>query len=159
MEIIDDIDRRILAILQENARIPNAEIARRLGLAPSGILERVRKLEKRGVITGYYGRLDPRKLGRTVTAFVFIRTDERPGEICAAKLLKEIPEILEVHHIAGEDCYLVKLRCASNEALGRLLRDKIGTIDSVSSSRTSVVLETVKEGTALPLDETRCDRP
>ena len=87
-----------------------------------------------------------------MTAFIFIRTDERPGEISAAECLTEIPEVLEVHHIAGEDCYLVKLRCDSNEALGRLLRDRIGKIGSVRSSKTSVVLETVKEGVTLPVD-------
>jgi Lrp/AsnC family leucine-responsive transcriptional regulator len=152
--MIDDTDRRILSILQENGRTTNAEIARQLKLAPSGILERIRKLEKRKVIKGYHAHLDGRQIGFRVTAFVFIRTDERPGEICAAECLTEIPEVLEVHHIAGEDCYLVKLRCDSNEELGRLLRDKIGTIGAVRSSRTSVVLETVKESVALPVYST-----
>lgn len=151
MNIIDETDRKILSILQENGRIANAEIARQLELAPSGILERIRKLERRKIIKGYHAHLDNRQVGFGVTAFIFIRTDERPGEICAAECLTEIPEVLEVHHIAGEDCYLVKLRCDSNEALGRLLRDKIGTIGAVRSSRTSVVLETVKEGVALPV--------
>lgn len=150
--MIDDIDRKILAILQENARISNAEIARRLEAAPSGILERIRKLEKRGIITGYHAAVDARKLGQYVTAFAFIRTDERPGDIRAANQLVEIPEIQEVHHIAGEDCYLVKLRCASNNELGRLLRERIGMIETVRSSRTSVVLETVKETSVLPVE-------
>lgn len=154
MTMIDNVDRKILSILQHNGRITNAEIARRLEMAPSGILERIRKLEKRKVIKGYHAHLDGRQVGYGVTAFIFIRTDERPGEICAAECLIEIPEVLEVHHIAGEDCYLVKLRCDSNEALGRLLRDRIGKIGSVRSSRTSVVLETVKESVALKVDHT-----
>lgn len=151
---IDDTDRKILSILQENCRTTNAEIARQLELAPSGILERIRKLEKRKVIQGYHAHLDGRQVGYRVTAFIFIRTDERPGEICAAECLTKIPEVLEVHHIAGEDCYLVKLRCDSNEELGRILRDKIGTIGAVRSSRTSVVLETVKESMTLPVNKT-----
>lgn len=152
MIMIDNTDRKILSILQENCRTTNADIGRQLELAPSGILERIRKLEKRKVIKGYHAHLDGRQVGYGVTAFIFIRTDERPGEICAAECLTEIPEVLEVHHIAGEDCYLVKLRCDSNEELGRLLRDKIGMIGAVRTSRTSVVLETVKESVVLPVD-------
>jgi len=151
--MIDDSDRKILAILQNNARISNAQIAREVGLAPSGILERIRKLEKRGVITGYHAHLDPAQMGYNVTGFSFIRTNEKPGEVRTSQLLAEIPEIEEVHHIAGEDCYLVKFRCANNQELGRLLRERIGTLESVQSSRTSVVMETIKEGAVLPLGE------
>jgi Lrp/AsnC family leucine-responsive transcriptional regulator len=149
--MIDDTDRQILEILQENARTPNAEIARQLNLAPSGIHERLKKLEKRGVITGYCLALDPGKLGYGVTAFSFIRTNEKPGDDSSVAQLEVIPEVEAIYHIAGEDCYLVKLRCKSNEDLGRLLREGIGTILAVQSSRTSIVMETKKEGGALPL--------
>ncbi|MDH4157532.1 MAG: Lrp/AsnC family transcriptional regulator [candidate division Zixibacteria bacterium] len=149
--MIDDLDAKILSILQKNARITNAEIARTIGLAPSGVLERIRKLEKRGIVTGYRACLDSAKLGYCVTAFLFVRTDDRPGDISTAHRLAEIPEVEEVHHIAGEDCYLVKLRCSGNEDLGRLLREKIGPIEAVRSTRTSVVMETIKEGGMLPV--------
>ncbi len=149
--MVDQVDRRILSLLQENARISNAQIARELDLAPSGILERIRKLEKRGFIAGYHASLDAAKMGFHVTAFMFVRTEDRPGEMDTAKLLAKIPEVAEVHHIAGEDCYLVKVRCADNEDLGRILREEIGSIESVSSSRTSIVMETVKEGGLLPV--------
>ena len=151
MEIIDDINRRILAILQKNARTTNAEIARQIGLAPSGVLERIRKLEQKGIITGYRLSLNSRKLGLAVTCFMFIRSDDPVGDITTAQRLAEIPEVEEVHHIAGEDCYLVKLRCADNESLGRLLRERIGAFETVRSSRTSIVLETIKEGGDLPI--------
>lgn len=151
--MIDDIDRKILSILQENARISNAQIARELDLAPSGIHERIKKLENRGIITGYHASVDPRKLGYSVTAFLFVRTDDRVGSLASAERLAEISEAQEVHHIAGEDCYLVKLRCLDNQDLGRLLRENIGAIEAVRSSRTSVVLDTVKEGWALPIEE------
>jgi len=153
METIDDIDRKILTILQENARTTNAEIARQIGLAPSGTLERIRKLEQRNVITGYHLGLNAGKLGFTVTAFMFVRSDDPVGDIKTARLLSEIPEVEEVHHIAGEDCYLVKLRCADNESLGRLMRESIGSIKTVRSSRTSVVLETIKEGGRIPIQQ------
>ncbi|UCD64000.1 MAG: Lrp/AsnC family transcriptional regulator [Candidatus Zixiibacteriota bacterium] len=153
--MIDDVDRKILSILQKNARDSNANIARELGLAPSAIHERVKKLEQKGIIKGYHARLDAPKLGFCVTAFVFVRSDDRVGSVASAKRLGEIDEVEEVHHIAGEDCYLVKLRVGGNEELGRLLREKIGAIHSIKSTRTSVVLETLKEGANLPVTETR----
>ena len=120
--MIDDIDRKLLNILQEDARISNAELARRVGMAPSGILERVKKLEERGLIRGYQARLDSKKLGSGLVAFAFVKSDERVGGIESAESLAAIPEVQEVHHIAGEDCYLIKIRVADVEALGRLLR-------------------------------------
>lgn len=152
--MIDDTDARILAILQQDARIANADIARRLGMAPSAIFERIRKLEARGVIAGYTARLNPRALDRGLLAFVFVRADERLGhpEPTDARLAA-IPEVQEVHHVAGEDCYLVKVRVADTEALARLLRERFGAIETIHSTRTTIVLSTVKESAALPLPE------
>ena len=101
--MIDNIDRKIMTILQKNARTSNAHIARKLGLAPSGIHERIKKLEKRGIITGYHARIDPRKLGYSVTSFLFVRTDDRVGSLASAGRLAEINETQEVHQIAGEE--------------------------------------------------------
>jgi Lrp/AsnC family transcriptional regulator, leucine-responsive regulatory protein len=143
--MIDDIDRKLLNILQEDARISNAELARRVGMAPSGILERVKKLEERGLIRGYQARLDSKKLGSGLVAFAFVKSDERVGGIESAESLAAIPEVQEVHDIAGEDCYLIKIRVADVEALGRLLREKVGVIPSIRSTRTTIVMETVKE--------------
>ena len=151
--MIDGIDKKILRILQENARTPNTEIARQVGLVPSAILERIRKLEERGVIEGYGVRLNGRALGLGLLAFVLVRTDELCGESKAANALANIPEVLELHHIAGEDCFLVKVRTADTEELGRLLREQIGVIESVRSTRTTIVLHTTKETEALPLQE------
>jgi Lrp/AsnC family leucine-responsive transcriptional regulator len=151
--IIDGIDRRILAILQENGRTPNAEIARQVGMAPSAVFERIRKLETQGVIRAYEARLDPRALGLDTVAFVLVRVDERLRESPTGERLKEIPGVQEVHHIAGEDCYLVKVRTEDTEALGRLLRERIGAIDSVRSTRTTIVLGSVKESAGLPLPD------
>jgi Lrp/AsnC family leucine-responsive transcriptional regulator len=153
LRTFDDIDRQIMAILQENARTSNAEIARRVGMAPSAVLERVRKLEERGIIEGYTARLSPRALERGLVAFVFVRADEPLGHEDAGRVLASLPEVQEVHHVAGEDCYLVKVRAADPESLGRLLRERFGSIGSVRSTRTTVVLETVKETCALPVLE------
>lgn len=147
----DEIDRHIVNVIQRDARISIAEIARQLGMAPSGILERLRKLEARGVITGYEARLDPHALGRGLLAFVFVRADERVGSGDIGKQLALIPDVQEVHHIAGEDCYLVKVRVENTEALARLLRDRFGALDAVRSTRTTIVLTTIKETATLPV--------
>jgi Lrp/AsnC family leucine-responsive transcriptional regulator len=110
------------------------------------------------VITGYKATLNPRAVGLDLLAFVFIRANEsvaRSGEV--GRDLALIPEVQEVHHVAGEDCYLVKVRTADTESLGKLLREKIGAIESVTSTRTTIVLSTVKETTDLPVLETTDD--
>ncbi len=141
--MINEVDTRILTILQRNSRTSNAAIARQVGLAPSAVFERIRKLEERGILQGYVG------LG--LVAFTFVRSNDRPGGIRTAELLAEIPEVLEVHHVAGEDCFLVKVRAPDTEALGRLLRERLGKISTITSTRTTIVLESVKETSELPI--------
>lgn len=149
--IIDEIDALILDKLQDNARETQAEIARAVGLAPSAVMERVRKLEARRIIRGYSADLDPVVLGRAMLAFVAVRSAEGPADDAVATTLAALPEVLEVHHVAGDDCYLVKVRTKDAEALGVLLRTTIGRIPGVRSTRTTIVLETVKETSRLPI--------
>ena len=149
--MINELDARILTILQRNARTSNAEIARQVGLAPSAVFERIRKLEDRGVLQGYNARIDPHAAGLPLVAFTFVRSNDRPGGVVTAEELARIPEILEVHHVAGEDCFLVKIRAADTEAFGRILREELGKIATITSTRTTIVLETLKETAELPL--------
>jgi Lrp/AsnC family leucine-responsive transcriptional regulator len=153
--MIDEIDQAILRLLQENARMSNAEIARRVEMVPSAVFERVRKLEARGIIRGYEPRLAPKELGYGLVAFVFVRAEQLVGRCQTGELLAAIPEVQEVHHIAGEDCYLVKVRVADTDALGRLLRDAFGALSEVRSTRTTIVLSTLKETSQLPLGPPR----
>lgn len=148
---IDEIDLQILQRLQDNARETQADIARGVGMAPSAVLERIRKLEARRIIQGYAAQIDPAVLGQGMLAFVAVRSAEGPGDDNVARTLGELPEVLEVHHVAGDDCYLVKVRARSPEHLGALLRTQIGTIPRVRSTRTTVVLETVKETSRLAI--------
>jgi len=148
---IDETDLQILNKLQENARETQVEIARAVGLAPSAVLERVRKLEARRVIQGYAAHLDPAALGQGMLAFVAVRSAEGPSDDSVARQLGELPEVLEVHHVAGDDCYLVKVRTRSSEHLGTLLRTQIGKIPGVRSTRTTIVLETMKETSRLTI--------
>ncbi|MGZ3665393.1 MAG: Lrp/AsnC family transcriptional regulator [Ktedonobacterales bacterium] len=147
----DEIDKKIVMILQQNARISNADIARQLDMAPSAIFERIRKLEARGTIKGYAARIDPVALDRSLLAFVFVRAEEKLACLETGEELARIPEVQEVHHVAGEDCYLVKVRVANTDALGRLLRERFGVIPTVHSTRTTIVLTTIKETATLPI--------
>lgn len=149
--MIDEIDLQILQILQDDARASNAKIARSVGMAQSATLERLRKLEERGVVTGYEVRIAPRSLDLGLLAFIFVRANERAGSVDTAEALAEHPEVLEVHHIAGEDCYLVKVRATDTEDLAAILRKLLGPLDTVQSTRTTIVLETIKESGRLPL--------
>ncbi|HET9225257.1 MAG TPA: Lrp/AsnC family transcriptional regulator [Thermoanaerobaculia bacterium] len=151
--MIDETDLQILTILQSNARTSNAEIARQLNMAPSAILERIRKLEQRGVIQGYEARIAPEALGLGLLAFVAVRTEEKVGDECAGERLARIPEVQEVHHVAGEDCYLLKVRVQDAKSLGRLLQERIKPVESVRATRTTVVLDTLRESSLLPLPE------
>ena len=149
--MISDIDKQILNIVQKDARISNAEIARQIGLAPSAVLERIRKLEERGVIRGYAAEIDAAQIGFGLTAFVFVRTS-----FCGSigSVLANIPEVLEVHDIAGDDCYLLKVRAENTEKLGKFFREKLKNLPEIISTRTTIVLQTIKETTALPIEET-----
>ena len=149
---IDGIDARILNILQDDGRIANVAIARKVGLAPSAVLERIRKLEERGLVLGYAARVNPTAVGRGLLAFVFVRTDEAGAGRDTPRRLARIPEVQEVHNVAGEDCYLLKVRVRDPESLGRLLRESIGAVPAVRSTRTTIVLETLKEDAAIPVD-------
>lgn len=149
--IHDGIDLKILEILQENARTTQADIAKAVGLAPSAVLERIRKLESRGAVLEYVGRIDPHVIDRGLLAFVAVRTREYGPDMPSAQALAQIPEVLEVHHVAGDDCFLLKVRARDAEHLGQLLRTRIAAVPQVTSTRTTIVLETVKESARIPI--------
>ena len=143
--ILDKIDLTILRLMQENARISNADLARELNMAPSGVLERVKKLEHKNVILQYTTRLNPAPLQQKLLAFVFMKAADGLGCSTTGKELAKIPEVQEVHNIAGDDCYLVKIRTADSASLMELMRNQFSKIPNILSTRTTIVLETVKE--------------
>ncbi|KIC93401.1 Lrp/AsnC family transcriptional regulator [Flavihumibacter solisilvae] len=143
---LDHTDLQILELMQTNARISNADLARELEMAPSAVLERVKKLEQKKVIRRYTTSINPAAIQQKLLAFIFIRSSE--GFSCCtntAQLLAQIPEIQEVHHIAGEDCFLVKVRTADAASLMDLMRNSLQKIPNIASTKTTIVLETVKE--------------
>ena len=151
--MIDGIDLQILKILQKKARIPNVEVARQVDMAPSAVLERIRKLEKQGFIDGYEVRLNPERFRRKLVAFVMVTPKHPKQRNKTAKQLSAIPEAQEVHAVAGEDGILVKVRVADTTELGRLLEKKIAAIDAVQSTRTMIVMSTLKETARIPIDD------
>lgn len=150
---MDKMDYKILRLLQENARISNSEIARQVGMVPSGVLERIRKLEENGFIQEYTTRLKAEALNLGLIAFVFVRSTEPPGSMDTAQKLAKLPEVLEIHHVAGEDCYLLKIRLKDNKSLAVFMREKVGAIPTIISTRSTIVLDTIKETSKINLIE------
>jgi Lrp/AsnC family transcriptional regulator, leucine-responsive regulatory protein len=149
--MIDQTSLVILDTLQSDARISNAELGRRVGLAPSAVLERIRKLEERGAVRGYNANIDPAAVDLGLLAFVLVRADERGGAPRTEAALVAIPEVQEVHHVAGEDCFMLKVRARDTTALNHLLANQIGALESVRSTKTTIVLRTAKETSTIPI--------
>ena len=148
---MDDISFKILNILQEKARIPNVEVSRQVGLAPSAVLERIRKLEKQGIIEGYEVRLNPSYFTKSLVAFVTVATKSGKRGAHVGDVLADIDLVQEVHLVSGDDAYLVKLRAANPQDLGQIIRNQIATIDGVLSTRSVIVMDTVKETARIPI--------
>ena len=151
MSKLDATDLKILSLLQPDASLSNTNLARKIGMAPSAALERVKKLEQQGVITSYDTRVQPEALNLKLLAFILVKSSEGPGNVSVAKHLAKLPEVLELHHIAGEDCYLVKIRASDPQALAQLMREKFSKIPGLISTKSTIVLETLKETNYLPV--------
>ncbi len=146
---LDNIDQKILSILLNDAGTSKAEIARRVGLAASAISERTRRLEEAGFIKGYSARLNGPALGLPLLAFVFVRELKPNPGVDTADALTQVTGVEEVHKIAGEDCFLVKIRAAGTDALCTVLDNEINVIPSVSGVRTTIVLKSLLEAPPL----------
>ncbi|PID40898.1 MAG: AsnC family transcriptional regulator [Proteobacteria bacterium] len=152
---MDKISLKILKILQKKARIPNVEVARQVGMAPSAVLERIRKLEKSGLIDGYEVRLNPERVGKSQVAFIQIRTSGGSDQDKLVEALTAIAQIQEIHFVAGRYSYLLKIRENDTKALGRLVRERIASLDGVVSTETTIVMDTFKETARIPIDDSQ----
>jgi Lrp/AsnC family leucine-responsive transcriptional regulator len=118
--LIDDTNRRLLAELQEDARLSLAELGRRVGLSPPAVAERVQRLEQRGVILGYRAEIDPRALGLSLSAIIRIRP--APGQLAnVAKLAQETPEVVDCRRVTGDDCYVMTAHLRDVEHLEEVI--------------------------------------
>lgn len=144
---MDATDRRIIATLQEHGRITNVELARMNDLAPSSMLERVRRLEERGIISGYRAVLDPKKLGYTIEALVMIILDrhQSTGIEDFESGVRQVPEVTGCFHVAGQYDYVLHVTVRDIEHLGDLVKHRLSAIGGVEKQETFLVLSTVKE--------------
>ena len=153
MANIDKIDRKILSILQGDGRIANVELAERIGLSPTSVGERPKRLQRDGFVEGYGARLNPHRLGLGLLVFVEVLLDKTTPDVFErfARAVQNAPEVLECHMVAGGFDYLLKTRMADMQAY----RDFAGTVlwqlPGVRETRTYAVMEEVKNTTRLPL--------
>lgn len=141
---LDAIDVRILALLQEHCKMPLAKIGQRVGLSAPAVIERIKKLEESGVITGYTAILDARKLGCDIAAFIGVLTSHPSGIRDVEQQIASRPEVLECHHVTGGYTLLLKVKTASTTSLEELI-SHLRSIDGVSRTETMVVLSTHTE--------------
>lgn len=149
MTTLDEIDRKILDLLQRDARMTNVAIAAEVGLTAPSVLERIRKLEQRGVIQGYTAKINPAALGKILTAFIRLLVAYDEKYAAGIEALRSDSDVLECYHVAGEDCLIIKTRLTTPgelEALIHRIRNRI----SVQRSITMIALSTIKEDT--PID-------
>ena len=151
--MIDEISLKILKILQKKARIPNVEVARTIGMAPSAILERIKKLEARGVIQGYEVRLNPEMFDCAMTAFVHIQVTAPSLIQEAGQALAAIEQVQEVHYLAGEDGLMAKVKTSGNKELDKVIRTQVASIEGVRATRTSIALSSFKESAKIKLPD------
>ena len=151
MEKIDEIDAQVLELLQTRGRIKRSEIAEHVGLSVPAASERMRKLEERGVISGYHATLDAKRVGFDVSAFVRILStgSEHYAEFIDG--VTAMPEVLELHSITGEGSHMVKVRVRNTGALEKLLA-RLQALPGVRGTQTSIVLSSLKESSALPVE-------
>ena len=152
---LDRIDRKILDLLQEFGRLTNVELARAVNLSPTPCLERVRRLERAGYITGYGAHLDPAKVGAGLLVFLQVTLDRTTPKVFEQFKLAiyQMPEVLECHMVAGGFDYLLKVRVADMPAYRKALGDKLAALPGVLQTHTYVVMEEVKNVQTLPIPE------
>jgi Lrp/AsnC family transcriptional regulator, leucine-responsive regulatory protein len=147
----DDIDLKILCILQQNGRARLADIADEVELSAPAVMERVKKLEAGGVIKGYHAVIDAKKAGKDITAFIGVSIGHQRDINGFAVQMVQYPDVLECHHVTGEESFILKVKSANTASLEKLLGE-IRSLEGVTRTVTSVVLSTAKEGQAIELN-------
>ncbi|MFZ4506850.1 MAG: Lrp/AsnC family transcriptional regulator [Fimbriimonas sp.] len=150
---LDETDIQILSLLQANGRITNADLAKSVGLSPPSVLQRVRTLERAGLIRGYHAHLDPDRMGLRLTALTMVSLSlhhEQPIERFR-KSIAEIPEIMECWHVSGDYDFILKIVVRDMRGYEQLLRDKLTKIKGLQQIRTSFVLGTPKTTSQIPI--------
>ncbi len=150
---LDATDRKILAILQANSNITNAQLAKEIGLSPAPTLERVNKLEGSGVIKSYHAVINPSSVGLGVSTFVMASLKGHNKENIEKFIgaIRRIPEIIECHHVTGAGDFILKIVCVDIAAYQQLMLEHVSNIDVVDSLQSMVILSTFKDIKSLPI--------
>ena len=151
----DSIDRKILEILQENAKITNAQLSKEIGLSPAPTLERVKKLENAGIIQSYHARLAPQAIGLGVSTFVTVTLTGHKKEHIDKFVgrIAQIQEVIECHHITGAGDFMLKIVAENIQSFQRLLVEVINEIPEIDNTQTTMILSTFKESKVMPIPE------
>jgi Lrp/AsnC family leucine-responsive transcriptional regulator len=151
---LDRIDRKILEVLQRDGRLSNVDLAKHVALSPTPCLERVRRLEREGFITGYVALADPAKLNANTVAFIQVSLTSTSTDNLRQfnQEMQRLPEVEACHMVAGGFDYLLKIRCADMRHYQHFLGEKLAAIPLVAQTHTYVVIEEVKSETAIPIN-------
>ncbi|MDR6564728.1 MULTISPECIES: Lrp/AsnC family transcriptional regulator [Arcicella] len=150
---LDQIDHKVLEILQQNAKITNAQLSKEIGLSPAPTLERVKKLETAGIIESYHAQLNREKVGLGVTTFVTVTLIGHKKQVTESFVsqINSIPEVIECHHVTGSGDFLLKIIAKDIASYQKLMLEKINEIEEVAGTQTMVILSTFKESKVLPI--------
>ena len=150
---LDEIDRKILEILQSNAKITNAQLSKDIGLSSAPTLERVKKLENSGIIKSYHAKLDTEKIGLGVHTFVQVTLkghNKKNIDLFLAEI-NQVPEVIECHHITGSGDFILKVISKDITSYQRLMLEKVSEIEVVDSLQSMVILSTFKDSKVMPV--------
>lgn len=152
---LDKVDRKILEILQRNAKITNAQLSKEIGLSPAPTLERVKKLETSGVISSYHAKLNTAKIGLGISTFVQIKLTGHDKESIRTFIsaINKIDEVIECHHVTGSSDFILKVIAKDIAAYQQLMLDKVNEVPVVDSLQSLVILSTFKDSKVLPIPE------
>ncbi len=149
----DNIDKKILEILQKNAKITNSLLSKQIGLSPAPTLERVKKLERKGIISGYHAKLNLSKIGLGVSTFVLVSLKEHNKKNINIFIDKIdiVKDVIECHHITGSGDFILKVVSENIASYQELMLDKVSEIESTDSLQSMVILSTFKDNKVMPL--------
>ena len=150
---IDKIDKKILEILQRNAKITNAQLSKEIGLSPAPTLERVRKLESKGIISGYNAKLDMSKIGLGVSTFVMVtlKVHNKKNLVSFLDKIKDVNNVIECHHITGSADFILKVVSQNIESYQELMLETVSEIEVTDSLQSMVILSTFKDSKVMPI--------
>ena len=150
---IDTIDKKILEILQRNAKITNAKLSKEIGLSPAPTLERVRKLEAKGIISGYNAKLDMSKIGLGVSTFVMVtlKGHNKKNLVSFLDKIKDVNNVIECHHITGSADFILKVVSQNIESYQELMLETVSEIEVTDSLQSMVILSTFKDSKVMPI--------